>query len=296
MRAEIEGAGWRIVDRGTDFALSLAAPPDLADGDRVRYGSSQSVPSRLGEAAVGIATVVLIATDWPEDFARTLAGLRATSPDGTSVVIVANHPSPEQAAGLDAIDKLPAGTDRSPAVEVTWTSERLGYAAATNVGLRRASGPVVILLDPSVEASGDIVTPLVRALDDPSIAVAGGWGRTSKEMRTFEDAAYGDVDAIDGSCQAFRRSDAAERGLLDERFLSDAYLGIWWSFVLRDGGDGETQRRAVRVAGLPAIRHDRSGDGSPADATRDRQAKRNFYRLLDRFGGRRDLLIRAVEG
>ena len=45
LRAEIEAAGWKIVDRGTDFALTPAAPPDLAEGDRVRYGSSGSVPS-----------------------------------------------------------------------------------------------------------------------------------------------------------------------------------------------------------------------------------------------------------
>ena len=80
LRAEIEAAGWRIVDRGTDFALSPIAPPDLAEGDRIRYGSSPSVPSRLDEPAVGVATVVMIATDWPDDLARALAGLRSGSP------------------------------------------------------------------------------------------------------------------------------------------------------------------------------------------------------------------------
>jgi hypothetical protein len=45
LRAEIEAAGWRIVDRGTDFALSPAAAADETDGGRVRYGSSRSVPS-----------------------------------------------------------------------------------------------------------------------------------------------------------------------------------------------------------------------------------------------------------
>ena len=97
IRAEIEAAGWRIVDRGTDFALSPIAPADLAEGDRIRYGSSLGVPSRLDEPPTGIATVVVVATDWPDDLARALAGLRAASPVGTSIVIVANAPSPAQA-------------------------------------------------------------------------------------------------------------------------------------------------------------------------------------------------------
>ena len=101
VRAEIEAAGWKIADRGTDFALTPAAPPDVAEGERIRYGSSASVPARWDEPATGLATVVLIATDWPDDLARTLAALRGTSPDGTSVVIVADGPSAEQAAALE---------------------------------------------------------------------------------------------------------------------------------------------------------------------------------------------------
>ena len=47
LRAVIEAAGWKIVDRGTDFALTPAAPADVVEGGRTRYGSSASVPSRL---------------------------------------------------------------------------------------------------------------------------------------------------------------------------------------------------------------------------------------------------------
>ncbi len=42
LRAEIEAAGWKIADRGTDFALSPANPPDIEESGRVRYGSSAS--------------------------------------------------------------------------------------------------------------------------------------------------------------------------------------------------------------------------------------------------------------
>jgi hypothetical protein len=281
LRAEIEAAGWTVVDRGTDFALSPSAPPDVEEGSRVRYGASGSVPSRLDEPAVGLATVVLIATDWASDLERSLDGLRRSSPPETSVVVVADTPSDEQASALDSTE----------GAEIVWTSERLGHAAAWNICIRRAPGPVVVLMDTSVEPTGDVVTPLVRALDDPSVAVAGGWGITSPDLRTFEDAPPGDVDAIEGYLLAFRRSDFTDRGPLDERFRFYRNLDIWWSLVLRDEGEGEAPRRAVVVPEIPATRHEHRGWSRFPDEERTRQSKRNFYRILDRFGWRRDLLI-----
>ncbi|MEX1168928.1 MAG: glycosyltransferase [Chloroflexota bacterium] len=289
LREAIEAAGWKIVDHGTDFALSPVAAPDVAEGGRIRHGSSRSVPSRLEEAPEGLATVILIGTDWPEDLDRALTSLRATSPAGASVVVVADGPSTQQEAALDALEA--AISDALP-LEIVWTSERLGHGAALNAGLRRATGPIVILLDTSVEATADFVTPLVRALDDPTVAVAGGWGIVSKDLRHFEDAPAGDVDAIEGYCLAFRRSDYAERGPLDERFTFYRNLDIWWSLVLRDEGEGQPPRRAVAVDGLPVVRHEHRGYASLPDAERDRLSKRNFYRIIDRFGARRDLLMR----
>ena len=290
LRAEIEAAGWKIADRGTDFALTPAAPPDVAEGERIRYGSSASVPARWAEPATGLATVVLIATDWADDLARTLAGLRATAPDGTSVVIVADGPSAGRAEALEALEETDLTAPAELPIEIVWTSERLGHAAATNIGLRRAGSPVVVLLDTSVEPTGDLVTPLVRALDDATVAVAGGWGIVSSDLRKFEDAPAGDVDAIEGYLIAFRRADAAARGPLDERFRFYRNLDIWWSLVLRDDGEDAPPRRAVSLDGLPALRHEHRGYTSLPDDERDRQSKRNFYRIIDRFGWRRDLL------
>ena len=290
LRDEIEAAGWKVVDRGTDFALSPLVPPDIEADGVVRYGASANVPSRLEEPATGVATVVLVATDHPDDLDRALGALATHAPAGTSVVIVADAPSVEQTA---ALERLTAG---DLPVEIVWTSDRLGQGAALNVGIRRAAAPVVIVMDASVEPTGDIVSPLVAALEDPTVAVAGGWGISSADLRHFEDAPAGDVDAIEGYLQAFRRSDAGARGPLDERFRFYRNLDIWWSLVLRDEGEGSPSRRAVRVDGLPAERHAHRGWTSLPDDERDRQSKRNFYRIIDRFGWRRDLLVGEGEG
>lgn len=291
LKALIEAAGWRIVDRGTHFALSLAGPRDVVEAGRVRYGRSDAVPSRLDEPADGTATLVVRATDSADDLARLLVALRRHAPIGTQVVIVADAPSAEQSAALEAPDGPASEPIGGSAPEIVWTVERLGLSGATNAGLRRALGPTVVLVDPSVEPTGDIVTPLVRALDDASVAVAGDLGATSTDLRRFEEAPPGDVDAIDGMLMTFRREDLVTRGPLDERFRTGRHLDTWWSFVLRDADQAGEPRRAVRLDRLPLIRHDRRDDPSiPADQ-RTRLDKRAFYRFLERFGSRRDLLV-----
>jgi cellulose synthase/poly-beta-1,6-N-acetylglucosamine synthase-like glycosyltransferase len=279
LRAEIEAAGWKVVDRGTDFALEPARPPTVEDAGTVRFGSSADVPSRLDDPGLGLATIVLVATDWPDDATRTLVAVREHAPAGTSVVVVADGASAEQGAALDALDE---------SVEVVHTTERLGTGAAWNIGIRRSAGPVVIVLDTSIEATGDFVTPLVAALDDPSVAVTGGFGIASGDLRRFEEAPVGDVTAIEGYVMAFRRDDAASRGPVDERFRFYRNLDIWWSLVLRDEGEETPPRRALALE-LPVVRHEHRGWTSLPDAERDRLSKRNFYRIIDRFGSRRDL-------
>ncbi len=289
LRETIEAAGWVIVDRGTDFSLTPSAPADAVVNERIRYGASANVPSRAAEPDNGIATVVLVARERPHDLARTMAALQAGSPATTTIVVVADGPSPEQAEALEAVEALPTGDT----LEVVWTVRALGDAAAMNIGIRRSVGAVVILLDTQAEVTGDIVTPLARALGDPTVAVAGGWGTTSADLRRFEAAPPGDVDAIDLVCQAFRRADALARGPLDERFRTADHLATWWSLVLRDNGEGVTPGRAVAIADLPFVLHDVPRADPPAEPAQPRDEKRDRYRIIDRFGWRRDLLTKG---
>jgi cysteinyl-tRNA synthetase len=122
--------------------------------------------------------------------------------------------------------------------------------------------------------------------------VVGAFGIVSDDLRRFRDAPSGDVDAIEGYLMAFRRADYLERGPLDERFRFYRNLDIWWSLVLRDGGDedGAVNRRAVALDGLPLVRHEHRGYDAVPEAERERLSKRNFYRIIDRFGSRLDLL------
>lgn len=286
LRGEIEAAGWRVVDAGTDYRLEPANPPDVEVGGEIRYGRSEAVPSRLGEPATGLATVVMVASPDMDQTRAALTGLRAGAASGVSVVIVADGLSDRTIeplrAELEAADPTPA--------ELVRTSAPLGQAAALNAGIRRAGAEIVVVLDPSVVPEGDVVTPLVDALRDPTVAVAGPFGLRSEDLRRFEETTEaGDAAAIQGYGMAFRRTDYVARGPLDEGFRFYRNLDIWWSLVLRDGGEGAVPRRAVVVPGLAVERGEPHAWTSTPPADRDRLSKRNFYRVLDRFRTRSDL-------
>lgn len=301
LKAQLEAAGWVVVDAGTLYSLSPAAAADLVEDGRVRHGSSRSVPSRLAEPAVGVASVVVLASERPDDLARALRALVDRAPDGTQVIVVANAPTDAQASRLQALDDVDPG---APGVitEVVWTSVRLGRAAALNAGVRRAAAPVVILLDASVEPQGDLVSAVAEALSDDTVAVAGPFGQVSADLRSFVAAAPDavDVDAIDGAAMGFRRADYALLGPLDEHFVHPRHLDTWWSLVLRDGTAADTTppraRRAVQVTGVPVVRHAVPDPGHDEASGGDRAARRNLYRVLKRFATRRDLLVSGTDG
>jgi hypothetical protein len=298
LRAEIEAAGWRVVDSGTEYRLEPAAPPEVEVGGEIRHGRSDAVPSRLHEPATALASVVLVASADPGETRRSLDALTATAPPHVHVVLVADGLPDRALEGLRA-DDLAARAEETP-VELVRTSAVLGQAAALNAGIRRARAELVIALDPSIIVTGDVVTPLVAALDDPSVAIAGPFGLRSADLRHFEEITAqhavsddGGVDAtaVQGYFMAFRRSDAIARGPLDEAFRFYRNLDIWWSLVLRDEGEGRPPRRAVVIPDLPLTRGEPRAWSMTPQAERDRLSKRNFYRILSRYRSRLDLAV-----
>ena len=148
LREAIETAGWRIVDRGTDFALTPAAPPDLVEGE---HGALRREPQRAvaagGAAPEGLATVVLIATDWPEDLDRALAGLRSCAGGD-----VGGHRR-RRAVGGAGGGARGADARRRPARR-SRSSGRASVSATPRRSTPASGGraaPVVVVLDTSVE-------------------------------------------------------------------------------------------------------------------------------------------------
>jgi hypothetical protein len=286
LKAEIEAAGWRVVDRGDRTSVGPAAPASVELEGELRYGSAAAVPSLLDAPATTTWTVVVVASEQPERVSRLLAALRVHAPAGTGVVVVSNDPSEAQVAALD-----PEAPDRAPiggiVPELLRTSTRLGYGAALNIGLRRATGEFVLLADGTAWPTGDALTPLAAAINAaavagrPTVAAAGGFGLYAGEAgrlrpnalgrepatgEATEEAAAGataGATALEGAWLAFRRSDYLELGPLDEHFVTPAWLDVWWTLRLRAGAEPEG---AEYVESASADGPDESAAGEAVEA------------------------------
>ena len=280
LRARIAELGWEVQD-GPAGSTARPRLPEAAVA--TGYADPSDLASRLDEPASVAASVQLTADDEAGDLERALRGMAAHPPSVTwELVIVANAPTFDLEpilAGLPELDPI-----------VLRTSQRLGWADARTLGLRHSTGDVTVLLDTSLEPTGDFIGPLLAAFEDRNVGIAGGWGVISGDARQFNEAPPGEVEAIEAYCLALRREALRAVGGFDPRFRFYRNADLDLSFAVRDAG-----WRAVRTAPLPFTQHEHRGWTSLPEAERERLSKRNFYRFLDRWGGRRDLLLHPAD-
>jgi GT2 family glycosyltransferase len=233
-------------------------------------------PAVATPRAVSLLTVV---HGWKPDAERWLLSVFTHCKADFEALIVDNSGDERIAMWLE--------TRAAERLRTVKLSPPLGFATAVNAGLEAAAGEVVVLFDPSVELTGDAVSALVHALDDPAVVVAGPFGLAGKgTLKEFAEDEGPEVDAIEGYCMAFRRADALAVGGFDPKFRFYRIADIEFSFRLRDRGG-----RAEAIPGLPVRKHEHRLWEYTAPAERDRLSKRNLYRFLDRWGNRSDLLV-----
>lgn len=270
LRDAIAELGYRVVDSPEGSTFEPMAP---AEEPRLR---ARDVPSVLDEPPTCDVSVHWVVEGWSEDVARALAGFRAHEGDRDVQYVVA-----------DVTETDPAAYGEG--VEVLALEPGTGWGAARNAGLRRSRGRIVLVMDGSVEPTGDVIGPLEDALADAGIGVCGPFGIVTHDLRTFEEAAGPEVDAIEGYLMAFRREVLRDAGLFDERFRWYRTADIECSFRVRDAG-----LRAV-VVEVPIDKHEHRMWHHTEPAERERLSKRNYYRFLERFRGRTDLLVQPLE-
>ena len=208
---------------------------------------------------------------WLEDTGRFLAALERHPAALTTEIVVADRTG-GGAAGLapaGTVVDLPAGT---------------GYGAARNAALRRATGDVVVLVDTSVEPTGDVLTPLAEALADPSVAVAGPFGLVTDNLYDYSEQLAGEVAAVSGYCLAARRADLLAVGGVRETFAWYRNADIDLSFQVRAAGF------EARVVPLPVTKHEHRGWAALDEVERDRRSRKNHAAFLSRWRDRQDLI------
>jgi GT2 family glycosyltransferase len=216
---------------------------------------------------------------WPDDAGRWLASvLRHNAAHDLEVLLVDNSGDPKLAAWAESV--------RTEQVRVLTLAPQ-GFGAAVNAGLVAAAGDSIVLFDPGTEATGDLATPLLEMLARPGVGIAAAYGvRGVGTVKHFHDHRGPEVDAVEGYCMAFRRADALAVGGFDEKFKYYRIADFEFSFRLRSTG-----KRAMVVAGLPLRKHEHRLWEAETEEERERLSKKNFYRFLDRWGKRTDLLV-----
>ena len=239
-------------------------------------------PAQEHQASPRAVTLLAVVHGWKPDAERWLLSVFSHCKADFEALIVDNSDDVRIASWLEG-----RAVERFRFIPLFPT---LGFAAAVNAGIEAAAGEVIVLFDPGVELKGDAVSPLIAALADPAVAVAGPYGLRGKgTMKEFEESAGPDVDAVEGYCMAFRRSDALAIGGLDPKFRFYRIADIEFSFRLRDAGG-----QAVVVPDLPVVKHEHRLWEWTEAKERERLSKRNFYRFLDRWGKRTDLLVGGI--
>jgi Glycosyl transferase family 2 len=267
LRDRIARLGFSVIDGPDGVSLE---PLAVTEPRRI---AAHDVESLLDEPATADVSVHWVVEGWPEDVARALGGFRANRGGRDVRYVVADVTGTEPSL---------YGAD----VEVLALETGTGWGAALNAALRRSRGRSVLVIDGSIEPTGDVFAPLEAALEDPSVGVCGPFGISTGDLREFHESDGPEVDAIEGYLMAFRRDVIRDVGLFDERFRWYRTADIECSFRIKDAG-----LRAVRVD-APVVKHEhRMYDATP-EAERDRLSKRNYYRFLERFRNRYDLLVR----
>jgi GT2 family glycosyltransferase len=267
IRARLSDAGWEVLDR--------------ASGSELRPLRAQSpVAASVAPRQVTVLTVV---HGWKPDAERWLLSVFTHCKADFEALVIDNSGDPGIASWLDG-----RAAERLRFIRL---DPPLGFGAAVNAGIEAAAGAICVLFDQSVELKGDAITPLLTALEDPSVVVAGPFGVRAKEtIKEFEESPGPDVDAIEGYCMAFRRADALAAAGFDPKFRFYRIADIEFSFRLREHGG-----RAVVVPDLPVMKHEHRLWEATEPAERDRLSRRNLYRFLDRWRDRSDLMVRRLE-
>ncbi len=278
LKQKIEDAGFAVKDNPHGAHLVIL-PGVEVDGEL--YRMARQLPSFLDEADLCTFSVNIMAHNSIDQTRRCVESvLRFAGEHSLEIILVDN-------ASQDGMDLWAESLrQRDARVHVLHTTRKMGTAEARNISLRQSRGRYILLLDTNLEVTGDIFTPLAQTLSNSSIGLTGLRGLRTNDLRHFEESQEPEVEAVDGTCIAFRRKLLRQAGLFDDRYRVPTYMDIDFSFAIRDNGV-----QAVLTPDLPLTNHPATPNTTLSPSEQARLNKRNFYRFLEKWGDRDDLLL-----
>jgi glycosyltransferase involved in cell wall biosynthesis len=278
LKQQIEEAGYGIKDNPHGAHLIILPSVEI-DGEV--YRTIRRVPSLLQIPDRCLFSVNILAHNNFEQVRRCIESVLHFAGDHTfEIMLVDNASQDETFTWAEAMQR------DHPNLHVLRTSRKAGEAEARNIGLKQSTGKYILLLDAGIELQGNIFTPLARSLSNDDVGITGLRGLLTDDLRHFEESSAAEVEAIDATCMAFPRRLLKQTGLFDERYRFPFYMDIDFNFAVRDTG-----ARAMVTSDLPLVCHPVQQHVELPEAERARLIKRNYYRFLEKWGQREDLLL-----
>ncbi len=191
-------------------------------------------------------SIVIVSYNTREDLARCLQSLRSAPPTAPSEVIVVDNASRDGSAALVRM--------QFPEVRLVESRVNVGFAQATNLGIRAGTGTWLLLLNSDTRVPAGAIDTLIATLARrPDVGIVGprlvdelgraelSFGRMLSPLNELRQKLLGaccrhgfspavayverrsreahEVDWVSGACLLVRRRDAEAVGLLDERYF-----------------------------------------------------------------------------
>lgn len=280
LRDQITALGWVVTDGPDGFVLAPRPPFDVAP-------SLTALPDRSADPDTRRCSVGLLVEGWPDDLRRCVDALLAHAP--ADVVVMGLDLGDVDGAGLALHRLATEHPDRVEEWHVPQLPQQAGWGPARQALLRLDTAAVHVVMDPSTVLDGDAIGPLLDAVAEPGV-VGAGWRGADADVddawRSFVDAGPGEVDALLGYLMAVRRDALLAVGgpHPKARFYRNADLEL--SLALREAGG----RLVVPDGDLPVHQERHRGYHDSDAEYRERESRRTYDRLLQRFRGRTELL------
>ncbi len=257
------------------YAVALPSPESGAVITR-----SDEIPSLLHEPDLVETTIGIVVTNALDDLRRCVESVLCACDGASFELLVVDNGSIDGTSAW-----LAERMASEPRLRVVVADHNLGEGAGRNAIFKRARGSIVVIVDTSIEFTGDPLPALRDALAKPGIGAAGAYGLVTDDLRCFEATEETDVDALEGYLFAMRRALLPEIELMDEKYRFYRNLDIDYSYQIRNHG-----YLLVRVPGLPLVVHPHRIWNSLGEEQREALSKKNFNRFLHRWRERTDLL------
>ena len=281
-RKEINDLGYVIEDtpEGTKIREQFYSETEI--GKLKSISSSSELSQQPLDVNKYDVTFCLVSNDFTSDLVRCINSvINFTKTISYQILILNKISNPELPDIIKSIE-------RKINIKVINTDHGLGEGTSKNILLKSSEGSIIILLDTSVELTGDISDPVSAILKDESVGITGPFGLKTSDLHHFYDNPNGnggEMDAIQSYCFAFRRKSLKNVGLMRETFRFYRHLDLDYSFQFKSKG-----YKVIEIQNMPLIRHEHRIWESLPDYQREELSQTNYKKFLEKWQKHPELL------